>query len=83
MKRIATCLSLLTFAWLPLGHAQQPAADPGLEPSTTLAPATTGKPPAGDWTAYGRDKAATRYSPLDLINRDNVAELKPVWGYRT
>jgi len=83
MKRIATCLSLLTFAWLPLGHAQEPAADPGLEPSTTLAPATTGKPPAGDWTAYGRDKAATRYSPLDLINRDNVAELKPVWGYRT
>lgn len=76
-------LLCLALAGLPVTHAQTPA-DPSLEPATTVAPATTGgEPGPADWTAYGRDIAATRYSPLDLINRDNVANLRPVWGYRT
>ncbi|MEB3753933.1 membrane-bound PQQ-dependent dehydrogenase, glucose/quinate/shikimate family [Acinetobacter sp. MD2(2019)] len=36
-----------------------------------------------DWTHYGRDSNATRYSPLQLINTDNVKELKQAWVYRT
>lgn len=34
---------------------------------------------AGSWYTYGGDKAFTRYSPLDQINRDNVKNLQFVW----
>ncbi len=33
----------------------------------------------GEWPYFGGDKAFTRYSPLEQINRDNVADLKVVW----
>jgi len=32
-----------------------------------------------EWRTYGSDKAFTRYSPLDQINRDNVKNLRVVW----
>src|SRR5215469_2823958 len=32
-----------------------------------------------EWRTYGSDKAFTRYSPLDQINRDNVQNLRVVW----
>ncbi|MDP6579726.1 MAG: PQQ-binding-like beta-propeller repeat protein [Vicinamibacterales bacterium] len=35
--------------------------------------------PAGEWLYFGGDKAFTRYSPLDQIDRDNVKELRIVW----
>jgi quinoprotein glucose dehydrogenase len=31
------------------------------------------------WTVYGGDQAATHYSPLNQINRDNVGRLRPAW----
>jgi quinoprotein glucose dehydrogenase len=37
--------------------------------------------PAGDWRTINRDLASTRYSPLDQINRANVARLAPAWSY--
>jgi quinoprotein glucose dehydrogenase len=37
----------------------------------------------GDWMAYGRDPGGERYSPLDAINRDNVASLEVAWTFRT
>jgi quinoprotein glucose dehydrogenase len=37
----------------------------------------------GDWMAYGRDAGGERYSPLDAINRDNVASLEVAWTFRT
>jgi len=37
--------------------------------------------PAGDWRTINRDYAATRYSPLDEINKGNVAELREAWSY--
>ncbi len=37
--------------------------------------------PAGDWRTINRDLAATRYSPLDDINRANVASLQQSWTY--
>jgi quinoprotein glucose dehydrogenase len=36
-----------------------------------------------DWPAYGGTYSARRYSPLDQINRDNVAQLQRAWVYRT
>src|SRR5690606_26059912 len=37
--------------------------------------------PAGDWRTINRDAKATRYSPLDEINRSNVAQLGEAWNY--
>src|SRR5262245_52280921 len=34
---------------------------------------------SGEWRTYGGDKGFTRYSSLDQINRENVANLRPVW----
>ena len=35
--------------------------------------------PSGEWRNYAADKASTRYSPADQINRDNVRNLKVAW----
>src|ERR1700730_3045626 len=35
------------------------------------------------WASYGHDAGGTRYSPAAQINRDNVAQLKVAWTYRT
>jgi glucose dehydrogenase len=35
--------------------------------------------PTHEWRYFGGDKAFTRYSPLDQINRDNVRNLRIVW----
>jgi quinoprotein glucose dehydrogenase len=37
----------------------------------------------GDWPAYGRDPGGERFSPLDVIRRENVASLEIAWTFRT
>ena len=37
----------------------------------------------GEWTSYGRNNYGQRYSPLDQITPDNVAELELAWQYQT
>jgi quinoprotein glucose dehydrogenase len=37
----------------------------------------------GDWIAYGRDAGGERFSPLDAIDRGNVASLEAAWTFRT
>ena len=37
--------------------------------------------PPGDWRTINRDLAATRYSPLEDINRENVGTLAQAWSY--
>jgi quinoprotein glucose dehydrogenase len=34
---------------------------------------------AGEWRAYAADKANSRYSPLDQINRDTASRLRVAW----
>ena len=36
-----------------------------------------------NWESVGGDRACTRFSTLDQINRDNVGQLKVAWEYRT
>ena len=40
-------------------------------------------PPAGtangEWRYYSGDNGSTKYSPLDQINKDNVASLNIAW----
>lgn len=40
-------------------------------------------PKTSDWPSVGHDPGCTRYSPLDAINRENVARLRPAWTYHT
>ena len=37
--------------------------------------------PDGDWRTINRDLAATRFSPLDDINKSNVSQLAEAWSY--
>ena len=60
-------------------EAQAPAAEPAPVARTAEAQLAVG----ADWPAYGGTYAATRYSPLDQINKDNVGQLERVWEYHT
>lgn len=35
----------------------------------------------GEWPVYAADNGATKYSPLDQINRENVARLRIAWTW--
>lgn len=37
----------------------------------------------GEWLMYGRNYLNQRYSTLDKITKENVSQLKPVFGYST
>jgi alcohol dehydrogenase (cytochrome c) len=50
--------------------------------ATRVQPVTAAKlrnPPPGDWPMIRRDYAASNYSPLGEITRDNVADLQLAW----
>jgi quinohemoprotein ethanol dehydrogenase len=59
----------------------------------STAPTPTGKVDAarladiaaepGQWLTTGRDSGKTHYSPLKLINRDNVGKVGFAWEYKT
>ncbi|MCZ4089940.1 glucose/quinate/shikimate family membrane-bound PQQ-dependent dehydrogenase [Sinorhizobium psoraleae] len=42
-----------------------------------------GNVPPGEWHQYGRTPFGQRYSPLDQINAENVANLRVAWQYQT
>ncbi|WP_164549780.1 PQQ-binding-like beta-propeller repeat protein [Altericroceibacterium xinjiangense] len=66
---VGACASTQT---APLGVLPE-ASVPALAAAAVL--------PEGDWRTINRDLAATRYSPLNEINRANVAGLQQVWAY--
>ncbi len=51
----------------------------------TLGCATAGPPaggiPEGEWHSFGRDRASSKYSPLDQINPDNIDQLEIAWRW--
>lgn len=53
------------------------------EEKVAAAPVLGGNVPDGEWHQYGRTPYGQRYSPLDQINVDNVANLQEVWRYQT
>ena len=38
-----------------------------------------GRTAYGEWRSYASDKANTKYTPLDQIDRDNVSKLRVLW----
>ena len=52
--------------------------------SILLATAVQAAPASdGDWPNYGRTPGGARHSPLDQIDRGNVAQLKLAWEFKT
>jgi len=62
-----------------------PALTKSPAPSTTSTKRNTLPPGSkeGDWTIPGHDYGSTRYSELDKISTNNVAQLKESWSYTT
>src|SRR5690606_32587059 len=72
------CLSALASAFA----AAQTSAPDGRLAAVAAAPVTDdvlAPPGPADWLMYRRTYDAQRFSPLDQINRDNVANLERVW----
>jgi glucose dehydrogenase len=64
------------------GAPNAAGADAAAEPPVRrTAPAAAG-PDSVDWPYYGGNAASQRYSPLDQIDRDNVADLQVVWRWQ-
>lgn len=49
----------------------------------TLAALAAAQKPPLEWTVYGGDQGAAKYSPLDDVHKANVAQLRPAWEWRT
>jgi quinoprotein glucose dehydrogenase len=52
-------------------------------PAAASAVPTSAAPANVEWPFYAGNLAAQRYSPLDQINRDNVAKLEIAWRFQT
>ena len=48
---------------------------------STGATAAQAQVPDGEWHAFGRDAANTKYSPLDQITADNFTDLRIAWRW--
>ena len=73
-------------AFVPHG-VEQPGTVPEARALAATLPAAgmqpKDAPAAGDWGAYGRDNAGTRFSPLAQITPDNIDRLQRAWTFRT
>ncbi len=65
------------------GDFPEPVTSAGLAPTADAPLQPADKPADGDWAAYGRNNAATRFSPLQQITPENVGTLEQAWLFRT
>lgn len=79
---LSLVVSVLVLAWAVFNDPQEINGTLPTAEQTAPAAADTTIPP-GDWPAYGRDQAGTRYSPLNQINENNVKDLQVAWTFRT
>lgn len=68
-----TMMSVITIATSSGCNSNQHSDDTDYEGQTLL----------GDWRHYGGDLHNTQFSHLDLINRENVTQLKEAWRFST
>ncbi|NDV49304.1 pyrroloquinoline quinone-dependent dehydrogenase [Yangia sp. PrR003] len=59
------------------------AADESSDQAAASEPSRVATQAGADWPYYGGGAHATRYSPLDQIDRSNVDQLEQVFSYRT
>ncbi|MGD8163212.1 glucose/quinate/shikimate family membrane-bound PQQ-dependent dehydrogenase [Pantoea sp. FN0307] len=79
---LSLAVSVIVLAWAVFNDPQEINGTLPASAQTAPAAADTSIPP-GDWPAYGRDQAGTRYSPLTQINEKNVKDLQVAWTFRT
>ena len=81
-KALAPALLGLTMIAITLGTGLRSGPD---DVAAVSLPAQTVATPGndGEWAAFGRDAAGTRFSPLAQITPANVARLEPAWTFRT
>jgi len=81
MKRLLALAALILFAG-PSGrniHAQTQAAAQNARRFIPVTDAMLQKPDASEWLMWRRTQDSWGYSPLNQINRNNVAQLRLVW----
>jgi len=76
-RRAVASLLLCALPWAG-GIAQKP----DIAPAPAFAGNALVRPPSADWPTNGGDWYNRRYSPLDEIDRGNVASLEGVWRAR-
>ena len=59
--------------------AGSPSRSARLTALSAVTAAMLRNPPAGDWLQWGRTYDGQNFSPLELITRTNVQNLKPAW----
>src|SRR2546426_6889821 len=87
MRNVTVIVALTAIAF-SAGFAQQPPDPPASIPPTlqNYQPVTAERlknPEAGNWLMIRRTYDGWGYSPLDQITTQNVARLRPVWGFST
>lgn len=63
-----------------VGAPQPLTPEQRLQAVRDVTPAMLRDPSASDWLQWGRTQDGHNFSPLKQINRDNVANLAPVWS---
>ena len=83
MRSRQTLVSMVTTALAIALSVARPAGAVAAEAEIKIAPAFDAKQltalPTTDWITNGGNLFNQRYSPLNLLNRDNVAGLKALW----
>jgi quinoprotein glucose dehydrogenase len=82
MKKWSVSLSVAALV-LGLGACSSPSGDSADGSGSSDGAAAQPKQGMhdGEWIAYGGDKASTKYSSLDQINKDNVGSLEVAWEW--
>jgi quinoprotein glucose dehydrogenase len=80
----AGVLLLVGMSFLMIGRFSKAEAAVGVVPPPDMTMVDPSLLKTGaDWPAYGGSYSARRYSPLNQINRGNVAKLARVWTFHT
>ena len=78
-----TAVAAVLVATVATGLAQQAPMAPTLEKYQPVTADRLKNPEAGNWLMIRRTYDGWGYSPLDQITRQNVARLRPLWGFST
>jgi PQQ-dependent dehydrogenase (methanol/ethanol family) len=78
----AVAASVVALVWLANDSFSQPAA-PAPQFNVDGAKIANADADPGEWLTNGRTYSEQRFSPLDKINKSNVAKLGVAWEFRT
>lgn len=89
MLSLAAFVVVAVVSWTRDRHAlegeiaETPAEPAAVTAATAAAASASDALPDGEWHAYGRTNLGQRYSPLNQITPQNVAQLSMAWEFRT